>query len=68
VCRRHSAAYLRHLHRTNEILGSRLCTYHNLAFYARLMEDIRAAIETNTLLTLNEVRRAAWHAPAPSPS
>ncbi len=65
VCRRHSAAYLRHLHRTNEILGSRLCTYHNLAFYARLMGDIRAAIETNTLLALRDARRAAWHAAQP---
>jgi queuine tRNA-ribosyltransferase len=45
VCRRHSAAYLRHLYKCNEILGSRLATYHNLAHYAWLMREIRAAIE-----------------------
>jgi queuine tRNA-ribosyltransferase len=47
VCRRHSAAYLRHLHQANEILGAVLATYHNLAFYARLMRDIRAAIDAD---------------------
>jgi queuine tRNA-ribosyltransferase len=48
VCQRHSAAYLRHLHRTNEILYARLATYHNLAFYAKLMEGARSAIAANT--------------------
>ncbi len=60
VCRRHSGAYLRHLHRTNEILGSRLATYHNLAFYARLMTDIRAAIETDSLLEMRAARKKTW--------
>ncbi len=45
VCRRYSAAYLRHLYKCNEILASRLATYHNLAYYARLMDGIRRAIE-----------------------
>jgi queuine tRNA-ribosyltransferase len=60
VCRRHSARYLRHLHRTGEILGSRLCTYHNLAFYARLMADIRAAITADSLLAFRAECRARW--------
>ncbi len=47
VCARYSAAYLRHLYKCNEILASRLATYHNLAHYARLMEQIRAAIEAD---------------------
>ena len=54
VCQRHSAAYLRHLHQTNEILGSRLATYHNLAFYARLMEGIRHAIDEDCFLAFRE--------------
>lgn len=62
VCRRHSAAYLRHLHQTNEILGARLATYHNLAFYARLMEEIRAAIERDTFPSYRSERLAAWSA------
>ena len=45
TCRGYSRAYLRHLHRCNEILGARLCTLHNLHFYQRLMADMRAAIE-----------------------
>ncbi len=44
VCRRHTRAYVRHLFQTNEILGPRLTTYHNLHFYAALMQGIRAAI------------------------
>ena len=44
VCRRYSAAYLRHLYKSGEILGARLATYHNLALYAELMRRIRAAL------------------------
>lgn len=44
VCRRYSAAYIRHLVKSNEILASRLLTYHNLAFYHALMARIRCAI------------------------
>ena len=44
-CRNYSAAYVHHLYRANEILASRILTYHNLAFYARLMSEIRQAIE-----------------------
>lgn len=45
---RYSAAYIRHLFKAGEPLGARLATLHNLAFYARLMEDIRQAIEEGT--------------------
>ncbi len=48
-CRNYSAAYLRHLYKCDEIMASRLATYHNLHFYARLMERIREAIEANRL-------------------
>lgn len=61
VCRRHSAAYLRHLHRENEILGSRLATYHNLAFYAGLMHDIRAAIEADAFPAFRDDCLARWN-------
>jgi queuine tRNA-ribosyltransferase len=43
-----SGAYLRHLFNVDEPLGARLATLHNLAFYARLMEEIRGAIERGT--------------------
>ena len=41
TCRHYSRAYLHHLDRCGEILGSRLNTVHNLHFYQRLMADIR---------------------------
>jgi queuine tRNA-ribosyltransferase len=44
TCRNFSRAYLRHLDRCNEILGSRLNTIHNLHFYIGLMRALRAAI------------------------
>ena len=49
TCRHYSRAYLRHLDRCNEILGSRLNTIHNLHFYIRLMEQLRAAISRGEL-------------------
>jgi queuine tRNA-ribosyltransferase len=48
TCRNYSRAYLRHLDRCNEILGARLNTIHNLAYYLGLMARIRAAIERGT--------------------
>ena len=44
-----SRAYLRHLDRCNEILGSQLATIHNLRYYQRLMGDLRAAIAAGAL-------------------
>jgi queuine tRNA-ribosyltransferase len=45
---RYSAAYIRHLFKAGEPLAARLATLHNLAFYARLMEEIRTAISDGT--------------------
>lgn len=44
VCRSYTRAYIRHLLRSGEVLGWRLMTWHNLAFLADLMHDIRRAI------------------------
>ena len=44
TCTHYSRAYLHHLDRTNEILGARLNTMHNLAYYLALMRAARAAI------------------------
>ena len=44
TCRHYSRAYLHHLERANEILGARLNTIHNLAFYLDTMAAARAAI------------------------
>lgn len=44
TCMNYSRAYLRHLYMAGEILASVLNTIHNLFFYTRLMNDMRAAI------------------------
>ncbi len=47
TCQNFSRAYLYHLSRCGEILGSRLNTIHNLYYYQNLMREIRDAIEHN---------------------
>ncbi len=49
TCRNYSRAYLKHLDRCKEILGSRLMTMHNLYYYQNLMQGLRAAIKADTL-------------------
>ena len=44
TCRNFSRAYLHHLHRAGEILGSMLNTLHNLRYYQTLTAELRAAI------------------------
>jgi queuine tRNA-ribosyltransferase len=64
TCQNYSRAYLRHLDKCNEILGSRLQTTHNLHYYLQLMRDLRAGIESGTLPEV--VRRYVAHSnPAP---
>lgn len=48
VCQTYSRAYIRHLLKAKEMLGLRLLVTHNLYFYNKMMEEIRAAIETKT--------------------
>jgi queuine tRNA-ribosyltransferase len=45
LCVNHTRAYLRHLFASEEMLGTRLATMHNLRFYLNLMDKIRNAIQ-----------------------
>ena len=45
ACRGYSRAYIRHLIKSEEILGLRLLSIHNLHFYLDLMKRTRAAID-----------------------
>ena len=54
TCQNFSRAYLHHLDKCNEILGSQLNTIHNLRHYQRHMEGIRDAIENGKLDTFSE--------------
>ncbi len=44
TCSHYSRAYLRHLFKTNELLGMHLATFHNVFFFQQLMRDMRDAI------------------------
>ena len=50
TCKNYSRAYLRHLYVAGEILSVVLNTIHNVRYYMRLMEQIRAAISENCFL------------------
>jgi queuine tRNA-ribosyltransferase len=44
-CREFSRGYIRHLLKSEEILGLRLITIHNLHFYLDLMREVRVKID-----------------------
>jgi queuine tRNA-ribosyltransferase len=48
TCQNFSRSYLHHLFRSNEILGARLNTIHNLHYYLNLMQEMRDAIAAGT--------------------
>ena len=50
TCRRYTAAYLRHLYKSDEMLVGMLLTHHNLHFYAKLVEGARTAIREGRFL------------------
>lgn len=54
TCKNYTRAYIRHLVKTNEILGIRLISLHNLRFLTKLMEQVREAIEQDKLLEFRE--------------
>ena len=58
TCKNFSRAYLHHLFRAGEILGSMLNTIHNLHYYQTVMRELRTAIESGSLA----VHVAQFHA------
>ncbi len=50
TCKNYTRAYIRHLVKTNEILGVRLLSLHNLYFLTKLMERVKIEIENDNLL------------------
>lgn len=60
-----SRAYLRHLVRCEELLGKRLCTWHNLWFYQQIMQRLREAIAAQDAAAIEDVRRIAACASRP---
>ncbi len=62
ACRHTSAAYLHHLFQRNEMLGPVLATLHNIAFFQRLFEAIRSAIERQEFMRFHDSFLAAFTA------
>lgn len=54
TCRNFSRAYLRHLYKSEEILGSVLGTLHNIHFMLKLMRDIRSSLADGTFFQLKQ--------------
>ena len=50
TCKNYTRAYIRHLVKTKEILGTRLLSTHNLYFLTKLMERVRIEIENDNLI------------------
>ena len=44
----YSKAYLHHLFKTNEVLGLRIATEHNLKFYIHLMNEVKIQIKNDS--------------------
>lgn len=53
-CKNYTKAYLNHLYRCNEGLGSRLMSIHNLRFLIKLVEGAREAIKEDRFMEYKE--------------
>lgn len=54
ACKHYTKAYIRHLITCNETFGARLLSIHNVRFLIKLTEELRKAIEEDTLLEYKE--------------
>ena len=59
-CSHFSRAYLHHLFQAKEMLGPTLLSLHNIAYYLRLMSDVRRAIEERRFAEFRAVCLARW--------
>ncbi len=60
--RDYSKAYLHHLVKSGEILGQVLLSWHNVAFFERLMAEMRAAIAAGTFESWRKAFKAGLRA------
>lgn len=61
ACKSYTRGYIRHLFKAKEMLAMRLCVLHNLYFYNKLMEDIRAAIDGGYYKEFKEQKLKDWN-------
>jgi queuine tRNA-ribosyltransferase len=62
TCRNFSRAYLHHLFQADEMLGPTLLSLHNVAYYCRLMAELREAIRRGRFAEFHAVRLARLEA------
>ncbi len=60
TCVQYSRAYLHHLFLADEMLGPTLLSLHNVAYYSRLMAEIRQAITAGRFAEFCAVSLARW--------
>jgi len=61
ACTGFSRAYLRHLFMVGEMLGPVLVSLHNIAFYQRLMRQMRLAVLENRAAEFRSAQLARWN-------
>lgn len=54
TCKNYTKAYLRHLHKSEELFGKNLLSIHNVRFLLKLSENIRQAIREDRLADFKE--------------
>ena len=59
ACKSFSRGYIRHLLKSGEMLGMRLCVLHNLYFYNNMMFEIRNAIDGGSWPEYKKTKLAA---------
>jgi queuine tRNA-ribosyltransferase len=57
TCKQYSRGYIHHLIKTDEVLGWHLLGLHNMAFYHRLMREMRESILNDDFLSYYEKKR-----------
>ncbi len=57
TCKLYSKAYLHHLTKVKEALGSQLVGWHNLFFYSKLIREMRQSILNDTFLSFYKAKK-----------
>jgi len=61
ACKNHSRAYIRHLFNTEELLGLRLVSLHNIFFYDKLIKLCRSSIQDGSFVAFKENFKANYN-------
>ena len=64
ACTRYSRAYLRHLFVAKEMLGGILVSLHNIAFYQKLVRNLRIAVNNGSVAEFRANQLARWETPS----